>query len=354
MPQARGMGFRGHLNLKLIALIAIVFVGYHPLTFAFNSYESGGGEASLLTPGDEFLYFVENKSITSPRYYRENPHMCEDTTTVNANKSFVCSILSPSHEAKPYSTSELYMKVETDAVFFGEGHHDVDSQFEFSEILKQLHGQCYTTLAMEMFPASSQESLDQFFNNEISFEDIMTVFGQHWFYKNKEGYRQIIKTAKSLNMRIIGLDEPKLRNVDVWKDISDRDDFMSDVLADEILDRRANVFTKNPCDTKVVVYAGRKHAVKTFGAGLADGLSQKLVNKLQSQNYTIQTENFGLIPFHRSAVYKGILSYDRQLQNSSVIATHDDYSYIMDAIIYVQPNDRKHHENQLMSSLDGR
>lgn len=318
---------RGNLCLPAF-LIALV------LTFADHSFANHIDRDSSVplfgtTPSEDFLYFTEIERLSGARYYLANQHLCDHAVDLDAKKKFMCSVLSSELNLQTYQSKGLQLKLSTDVVFIGEGHIDYDTQIEFSRLLESLHEQGFTTLAMEMFPASTQPELDLFHRGQMSLEEIMTVLGEHWFY-TKDGYLEILKQAQALNLKIIGIDDRvNFKDNDLWTEIALRDNFMAQNLADYM----ANT------NEKVVVYSGKMHAVKSFGENHELGLSQKLTRLLQARHINIEAENILFSTFRRSYVFKEILNADGRYENQSLITVNPTYKQFADAVIYLKPTD---------------
>lgn len=278
------------------------------------------------TPSEDFLHFMEYSSLAL-KYYAKNPKLCDEVVSATPRKTLACSVLNAQPSPWEINNSSKSLNTRADVLLFGEAHYDQDVKIEFASLLKDLKKQGFTTLGLEMFPSSTQMYLDQFSNNQISLDQIIAVLEQHWFY-DSTGYREILKQAKALNMTIIGLDDRvNFKNLDVWFEVTLRDDYMSQILADHLL----------RTGEKLVVYSGRMHAVKSFGHGKAKGLSEKLIELMKGHNIKIETENILFAQTNKSVIYKDIISTKTDYTDQSVILRNVDYSYIADAMIYVYP-----------------
>ncbi len=280
------------------------------------------------SPSEDFLYFLDNEHVSGTRFYLKNPHLCLDTKVWNANKNLICSALKIQDKVQSYDRDFFLANTETDVIFFGEGHRDLETQLEFSRLLKSLKAQGFSTLALEMFPKSTQKYLDQYSQGQISLDQIVAVLEDHWFY-NSFGYREILQQARTLNMKIIGIDDRQnITHPDLWINVALRDTFMAESLAEYI----GKTFEK------VVVYSGKMHAVKSFGRGHEEGMSQKLVQLFDEQKkYQIRTENILFFRADISDIYQDIFMSESDFTNQNLLVKNSDYSYIADGIIYLTP-----------------
>lgn len=288
-------------------------------------------------PSLEFLYYVENKRTPSLTYYFANPEICNNKKGFIEYGTYVCELTQASVTSWDYRNINRFIDSSTDVIFFGENHQAKGIQVEFSKVLSELVRMGFNTLAMEMFPRSTQNYLDQYYANEISLEALVKVLEQHWFY-DSDGYKEILKAAKYYNVKIIGIDDREsFDSSNTWASIYQRDSFMAQVLAKEILSNQS----------KIVVYSGVNHAVKSFGDDKEQGLSQKLINNLQKYNIDIQTKNLIFKLASISKPYRGIISRDVSLENQSLVVEIEAYTKYADGIIYLNQNKA----NDLVASL---
>lgn len=332
--------FTGHV-LKLSALLCVVAILTPKQILADHKGRADNVSIAWDSPSEDFLYFTEIERLSGARYYLANTQLCEQAEDQDAKKRFLCSVLSSDLDVKPYESKSLQLKPTTDVAFLGEGHIDYDTQIEFSRLLESLHEQGFTTLAMEMFPASTQTELDRFYHGQMSLDEIMTVLGEHWFY-TKDGYREILRQAQVLNLKIIGIDDRvSFKHNDLWTEIALRDNVMAQNLADYIA----------KTNEKVVVYSGKMHAVKSFGENHELGLSQKLTRLLQARHINIEAENILFSTFRRSYVFKEILNADGRYDDQSLISINPNYTQFADAVVYLKPAVSNAPEDLQLSAL---
>jgi hypothetical protein len=329
-------------NFGLSAILIALAILFPDQSLADHIVRETSSRNAWATPSDDFLYFTELEPLSGARYYLANPQICDHSEDHDAKKRFMCSVLSSESSVRPYQSAGLYLKPSTQVAFIGEGHIDYDTQIEFSKLLRGFYEQGFTTLAMEMFPASTQPALDLFYQGQMTLDQIMNVLSEHWFYK-KEGYIEILRQAQALNFKIIGIDDREsFKQNDLWTEIALRDNFMAQNLADYVDQTRE----------KVVVYSGKMHAVKSFGEGYEPGLSQKLIRLLQNKNINIETENILFATFRRSYVFREILNADGRYENQSLMAVNPNYKQFADAVIYLKPTENLAPTGLELSSLN--
>ncbi len=112
-------------------------------------------------------------------------------------------------ERKSVNYSKI-VQPSTRIILFGEvTHNSIAYKKEFITALKVLKKLNFTHIALEMFPSNLNEKLKAY-SEKGQYEHVLIKHLQeYWDYVPKAKlYVDIMKTAKSLNMQIIGLDMP--------------------------------------------------------------------------------------------------------------------------------------------------
>lgn len=292
-----------------------------PAEGAYSFYDKG--------PSLELLYFAEVEVIPSLNSFFKNIEKCGSTSKLNEKQSYLCKLAKADIKHWRYYGRSLNINPDTQVLFFGERHLDQGLQIEFSNLLYTLHAKGFLTLAMEMFPKSTQKDLDLYFQGQISLDEIIDVLSKHWAYK-KDGYRKILTVAKSLNMKIIGLDDrTNPLKLDFWPEFYQRDSFMAQNLAHEFM-------TSN---SKIVVYTGSLHSMKSFGdKDYEPTLTQKFKSQLQQHSLDIKTQNFILRNTEVSRPYKALTELNKKYKNQNIITHSEELSLYSDGVIYLRPD----------------
>lgn len=303
-------------------------------------YSNVNAQSLETSPVDlEFNYFYDLEGYSSSKYFASVLKQC-GSAQLSEYKKYLCNLADSKVELLKSNDFGKYIERFNDVLFFGERHVDYEAQNEFAGILHVLHKQGYNTLAMEMFPASTQDHLDLYSQDQLSLDNLMTVLKEHWNYKN-DGYRVILKTAKKLKMRIVGIDDrTKISNV-FWSDLFYRDDVMAQNLTLEYLASGQQ---------KMVVYTGRLHATKSFGSNpQIQSLSQKLKNNLQSYGLDIHVQNYIFRLVLKGKAYKHLLNLHVQHDDQTTMVSSDYFKKYIDGTIYLNPEKKS---NLSMASLD--
>ncbi|MCO5113443.1 MAG: ChaN family lipoprotein [Bdellovibrionaceae bacterium] len=239
----------------------------------------------ILYPMDyEYLLLENIESLPSKSQAQRMIPQCLDsdrgvtTTSVSyeqAKRDFVCSTLEAQASDWAKVKRQRFWNEDTQVLYFGERHIDIPVQKELAGMLDLLASEGFRILAMEMFPFSAQKDLDDFFNDKISLEEILSVLNAHWTY-SQDGYAEILKSAKKNKIKIIGIDQREgVQNSDLLQNIVVRDDTMASQIALHL--------ERNPND-KVIVYAGALHvALQLSKEGLLKSQVQKLQDLYQNQ-----------------------------------------------------------------------
>jgi hypothetical protein len=198
---------------------------------------------------------------------------------------------------------------ETNLIFFGERHIDVDIQLMMNSLLPSLYEAGYRTLALEMINKENQNAIDLFLNNEMTIDDFMNVFKKDWSY-NSVGYQEMILTAKKLGMKIIGLDEREKAPADFSYDLIRRDQIMADVINDQ--------FEKYP-DEKIIAYTGRLHGYQVLSTRNED--VPTIAENVLFKNNFIKSESYFFVGKKESSLFKDLRKFleVNQVRTSQII-----------------------------------
>lgn len=270
-------------------------------------------EGHLLYPRDRLsieLIGIE-PGLSLPAIKRQK-NKCEQDLLQN----HLCTILRDFHNPTNHlSSTQEFWRSETQFIFFGERHIDQQLQLELSAQLNQLSQDGFDHLALEMFNSSVQAQLDAYVMDFISIEEILLVLSRDWSYQN-DGYRVLLETAKSLNMKIIALDDRKKHPI-------------NDTFSDDLIRRDQHMveILKNYLDEKVVIYTGRLHAYKSFSL---DGQSPvpTIMSELSKAKPELIMENYFLYTRKSSGLLANLLRLDSAPLIEGVIKIPALKSYI--------------------------
>ncbi|WP_221794329.1 ChaN family lipoprotein [Oceanobacter mangrovi] len=99
-----------------------------------------------------------------------------------------------------------------EVAIFGEVSHNTNIyKIEFLKALPELKRRGFTHLGMEMFPANLQSELNKFSNTASGSKELAEFLEENWSWGNGSNsvlYFKIIEKARSLGIKIIGLDLP--------------------------------------------------------------------------------------------------------------------------------------------------
>lgn len=137
-------------------------------------------------------------------------------------------------------------------IYLGERHIDAAGKNFVIENLPKLKELGFTHLALEMFNASEQPSLDEYNQGKLSDEQLREVYQRNWGYDG-EAYLAMFKAAVQSGLKLVALDKRDLmpKGMEMVAENQERDEFMAK--------RVVEIFSENP-NAKVLVYAGRLHA----------------------------------------------------------------------------------------------
>jgi hypothetical protein len=135
--------------------------------------------------------------------------------------------------ARPINASDI-LGDDAQVIYFGETHLSQGSKRVLKDLLPALKLRGFSVLAMEMFNASQQTVLDDFFSDRVELAELENELRSEWGYKSS-GYIELIAAAKNIGIRVLALDyrdqAPKQNLVD---NIRYRDTLMAKRIADEI------------------------------------------------------------------------------------------------------------------------
>ncbi len=141
-------------------------------------------------------------------------------------------------------------------VFFGEYHSVVAPKDEIIRNLDNFRQVGVTHLAMEMIPESMQPIIDRYYEANEDRDSLLTHLREKWDYYSKgrisEKYLEMVDTAKSCGVKVVGLDIDLLESDPRPKAdlITDQNTHWARVIYDLLQKNR---------DAKVLVYCGGGH-----------------------------------------------------------------------------------------------
>lgn len=229
-------------------------------------------------------------------------------------------------------SSSRFWDADTQVLYFGERHIDITTQKTFANLIPKLAEEGFTTLAMEMFPFSTQQDIDGFLQGQVTLEEILTILKQHWSY-SQEGYAEILIAAQKYNIRILGIDNRQdVQTHDFMQNVYERDDIMSDQIAAHL--------EKHPQD-KMAVYVGSLHAPLLFDQkGQAQSQIQKLVKKFEVHNkQSLKVQSFTFKRANRNKFLEALhLVHSFSKDEDTMVLGRDALTYF-DGILFIHNQD---------------
>ncbi len=207
-------------------------------------------------PVDNFLYprSWEAMSLAGLEYNYKIKNIAYQRRDCDETQVFLCEITQKVQES---DFSEQIDIEDRDLLYIGERHLDQAPKKWVVDLIKEHKGK-FSVLALEMFNSSSQKDLDRYFVDEIGDDDIKEILEGQWGYKSA-GYMEMIRTAKSNGIRIIGIDHRdtvKELNLSFSDELIHRDLLMAKVINQEL--------ARGPYG-KMIIYTGKLHAFRSLG-----------------------------------------------------------------------------------------
>ncbi len=207
-------------------------------------------------PVDNFLYprSWEAMSLAGLEYNYKIKNIAYQRRDCDETQVFLCEI---SQKVKESDFSKEIDIEDIDLLYIGERHLDQAPKRWVVDIINEFKGS-FSVLALEMFNSSSQGKLDQYFLGQISDDAIEEVLEGQWGYESA-GYMDMIRTAKSNGIRIIGIDHRdtvKELNLSFSDELRQRDLLMAKVINKELARGSYG---------KMLIYTGKLHAFRSLG-----------------------------------------------------------------------------------------
>jgi len=115
---------------------------------------------------------------------------------------------------QPVNYAKMLPRTVPVALFGEMSHYNSAYQLEIIEILPELKSLGFTHLALEMIPYDEQEKLNNFYKSDANAKELQEFIEGHWSWGEDNPIPahkmlfKIIETARSLDMKIVGLDMP--------------------------------------------------------------------------------------------------------------------------------------------------
>ena len=207
-------------------------------------------------PVDNFLYprSWEAMYLAGLEYNYKIKNIVYQKRECDETQLLLCDI---TQKVKESDFSEEMDIEDIDLLYIGERHLDQAPKRWVVDIINEFKGS-FSVLALEMFNSSSQEKLDQYFHDQIGDDAIKEVLEEQWGYRSS-GYMDMIRTAKSNGIRIIGIDHRdtvKELNLSFSDELRQRDLLMAKVINEELARGSYG---------KMLIYTGKLHAFRSLG-----------------------------------------------------------------------------------------
>lgn len=206
---------------------------------------------------------------------------CQEGSISSTPPFEVCSWLGKveASDTGEFNLSQILSKA-NQVIFFGERHLNIDVQEKMAELIEALSKERIQVLALEMINSRDQEAVDLYLQDDISLEEMKSIFEKGWKYESS-GYMKMLEAAKKGGLKVLALDDrPRFNDSDFSENLIGRDIHMASVLNDYL--------RQNPTHN-IIVYSGKLHAFKSLGN---DSVADTIADIVKKENPLLRTSHY--------------------------------------------------------------
>ncbi len=232
---------------KILFLLFLLIISQNTWAQGFDSSPS----ANPLEPISMDLLW--NSGIMNKHTLKQGTKRAKECMEKPELNSALCDLVR--HIEKNIDSSTPLSELFTARVaYVGEIHITSQAKVVMIENIKALKAAGYTTLAMEMWNSSAQDTLDNFIKNLTDPTTFETTFHNQWSY-NSAPYIEMMNAARDVGVKIIAIDVrdkvDKKQAYTFAQELEWRDEKMAENLS---------VYLNNNPEEKVIVFCGQLHA----------------------------------------------------------------------------------------------